>query len=271
MLKPFMSPKKNKTYAVINSTIILMVIFWNYWANSSTLFENTVGELSDKYNSLFTPAGYAFAIWGIIFLGLVAHGVYQLKCAFTDSIDDTFIEKIGPWLSIANIANGAWIWFWLNEYTGMSVIVMTTLMISLIVIIIKLNMERWEAPKSTIFFVWWPICIYAGWIAVAMIANISAHLTRLQWSTPISSVSWTIIMILVATIVNIAVVYSRNMREFAAVGIWSLIAIAIRHSETYESIQWTAILCAFVLFIIISVHGYQNRSSNPFIKKCNSN
>lgn len=262
-----MSSNKKKAYAIINSTLILLVIFWNYWANKSTINGNTVGELSDKYNSLFTPAGYAFSIWGAIFLGLIVHGVYQLYSVFNPSQSDDFVEKIGPWLSIANIANGAWIWFWLHEQTGTSVLVMSVLMISLIIIIHKLNMENWDAPKAVIAFIWWPISLYAGWIAVATIANISVHLARLEWSPLFSTTSWTMIMIIVATLLNVILVQRRNMREFASVGVWALIAIAVRHWNTIPAIQWSAVVCAVILFVIISIHGYKNRALNPFLKR----
>lgn len=260
-----MTSNKKKTYAVINFITLSLVIFWNYWANSSTINGNTVGELSDKYNSLFTPPGYAFALWGVIFLGLFVHTLYQLKCAFTVT-DDNFIEKIGPWFSVANLANGAWIWFWLNEYTGLSVLVMIILMLSLITIIIKLNMERWYAPKTTIAFIWWPISIYSGWIAVALIANVSSYLVKIQWSTFLSAITWAVVMIVVATLLNIFMIYTRIMREFALVGVWSFVAIAVRHWDTIPTIQWTAVACASLLFIIITIHEYQNRLSNPFIK-----
>lgn len=261
-----MFSNKKKIYALVNFTIILLVIIWNYWANTSTVNEYTVGELSDKYNSLFTPAGYAFSIWGLIFLGLLVHGIYQLNCAFTYSKPDEFIEKIGPWLSIANIGNGLWIWVWLQERTGLSVVVMTIILVSLIVVILKLNMERWNAPKAVIAFIWWPICLYSGWISVATIANISAHLAHLEWSFLFSPITWTIIMIVFATLLNIIMVKARNMREFACVGVWALIAISVRHWDKLPTLQWTSIICAFILLIIISIHGYQNRKSNPFSK-----
>ncbi len=255
-----------KTYAIVNFIIILLVIFWNYWANSATINGNTVGELSRQYNSLFTPAGYAFSIWGLIFLGLIVHGIYQLYCAFTTYQSDDFIVEIGPWLSIANLANGAWIWFWLHEQTGISVLVMSILMISLIIIIHQLKMEYWDAPKAIIAFIWWPISLYSGWIAVATIANISAHLARLEWSPVFSPTMWTIIMVIVATVINIILVQSRNMREFASVAVWALIAIAVRHWGNIPTIQWTAASCACILFVVISIHGYQHRGSNPFFK-----
>jgi hypothetical protein len=114
--------------------------------------------------------------------------------------------------------------------------------------------------------VWWPISAYSGWIAVATIANISSWLAKLNWVAVFSEVQWTVIMISVAAILNLILVYKRNMREFAIVGVWAILAIAIRHWGSIPVIQWTAISWLIVLSIAILIHGLKNRHSNPFLK-----
>lgn len=258
--------KKAKIYAVSNFIIVLFVILWNYWLNTGVIDGNTVGDISDKYENLFTPAGYAFAIWGLIFLGLLVLTINQLRLAFNKGEDYESIFQIGPWLSIANIGNVAWLWFWLHEQTGITVLIMLIILFSLVQIILRTNMERWDAPLKVIAFVWWPICLYSGWIAVATIANITAWLAKIEWEFLLSEVQWTVIMISVAGVLNLFMIYSRNMREFAGVGVWALIAIALRHWEVIPLLQWTAMLWAIVLIVAISIHGYKNRKTNPVRK-----
>ena len=255
-----------KFYAILNTVIIFLVIFWNYWSNTRAINGNTVGSLSDQYANLFTPAGYAFSIWGIIFLSLIALAMYQIKLAFWSFDDSNSILKIGPWLSIANIGNAAWLWFWLNEQTAISVIIMLLILFSLIKVILRLNMARWDAPVKEIIFIWWPISFYSGWIAVATIANISAYLAKTGWIAVFSEVQWTIIMISIAGLLNLFMIYTRNMREFAVVGIWAISAIAVRHSNDVEVLKWTSIFWAVILSIAVSVHAARKTSTNPFTK-----
>lgn len=255
-----------KFYAVTNLVIILALIAWNYAANAIGINGNSIGSLSDQYYNLFTPAGYAFSIWGPIFLGLIAHGIYQVRVVFSGTRDDTFVRQMGPWLIIANLANAAWVWFWLNEQTGISVICMLIILLSLIMIILRLNMERWDAPIQIIAWVWWPICFYSGWIAVATIANMAAWLAKINWEFLFNESTWTLIMILVAALLNLLIIITRNMREFALVGVWALVAISVRHWNDIPLLQWTALACAFVILVAISIHGYRNRATNPFIK-----
>lgn len=256
-----------KTLALLNLLSVLLVIAVNYISQAIRINETTIGEVSNKYFNLFTPAGYAFAIWGLIFLALLAYGIFQVRRAFFSDKQSDFIEQTGYWFLLANLLNCTWVFAFAYEYTGLSVIIMLGILISLIKIILNTNMERWDAPIATIAFVWWPICLYSGWIAVATIANISAYLSKLGWEGGfLSESAWTIVMILVATVLNLIIIKTRNMREFAAVGIWALVAIYIRHKDEMETIAYTALAGSVILFLAIAVHGYQNRKTNPGVK-----
>ncbi len=84
-------------------------------------------------------------------------------------------------------------------------------------------MELWDAPISVIAFLWWPFVIYSGWLTVACIANVTLYLTKIGWDGfGISPEIWTIIIISIATVLNLIVTWTRNMREFALVGAWTL-------------------------------------------------
>ncbi|TRX54806.1 tryptophan-rich sensory protein [Fulvivirga sp. M361] len=256
-----------KWQAILNTLSVGVVLTVNYYSQTGKINQQTIGELSARYDNLFTPAGYAFAIWGIIFLGLITYVIYQWIIVLELHKEVAEYKNAGYWFTYVNLANASWVVAWLYEYTGLSVVLMLFMLFGLLTIVIKTNMERWDAPLTIIAFVWWPICLYAGWISVATIANIAAYLSKLQWNGGfLSEEQWTIAMILVAAVINCFMIWSRNMREFALVGVWALVAIYIRHQETYPLIAWTAIFMAVFLLINISIHGYQNRSTNPFKK-----
>lgn len=255
--------QSHKIYAVLNAVILAAVIFWNYWTSAKGVNGNTVSSLSTNYQNLFTPAGYAFSIWGVIYLALTAQAIFFIRRAFSPTKDSSFLSQIGPYLIMANILNSAWLWFWLMEHTGSSVIVMFMIMTCFIILILNLNMERWDAPAKIIFGVWWPIAIYSGWIAVATVANVSAYLAKIGWSGPFSELTWVIIMIGVATAINLFMIWSRNLREFALVGVWALVAIAMRHWDEYPVIKLAALIGSAVIFLAVSYHGFLNRKTNP--------
>ena len=126
-------------------------------------------------------------------------------------------------------------------------------------------MELDDVQLKKIAFVWWPFCLYSGWITVALVADSSAWLTKINWNGfGISEVTWAIIMIIVAGIINLIITWKRNMREFALVGAWALVAIAVSNWNTQQSIKIVAITIASILFISSSIHAYKNRESNPW-------
>ncbi|WP_397302819.1 hypothetical protein [Nonlabens ulvanivorans] len=271
-----------KLIAVLNLISIIFLIAWNGFANTGNYNGKTVGELSAEYNNLFTPASYAFSIWGLIFLMLLVFGIYGVYIAFakakqsqhTDYRED-FLKTTAPWFLLANIFCSAWVAFWLDEMVGVSVICMLGILVSLLICVKKLDMEIWDAPFPIIAFVWWPLCLYVGWISVATIANIAAWLNGNFDFAITTQVYATMVMIFVAFIVNMAMVVYRNMREFALVGVWALVAIFMRFNEPMDGlsklatnqIAYLALGLACVLTIAIAIHGSRNKKTNPY-RKC---
>lgn len=252
---------------LINLWSVILAVSVNYISQSLRLNGTTIGEVSARYENLFTPASYAFAIWGAIFLGLLLFALFQVKRAFYGQKATDFIVQTGYWFAIANGLNAFWVFAFVYDFVGLSVLIMLGILYALIKIVLNTNMERWDAPIEIIAFVWWPICLYSGWITVATIANIAAYLTKLGWDgSPFSPEIWTHILIIVATVLNLVIIWKRNMREFAAVGVWALFAIFIRHKTSYESLSYSAIACSGILLVAIGIHGYRNRKTNPVYK-----
>lgn len=258
--------KNLKTIAIINAISLLVALVINYLSTAAEIFGISMKEMSDKYANLFTPATYAFSIWGFIYLFLIAFVIYQFYQIKNQKYDGS-IEQSSPYFAIANFANAAWVVLFLNDQLILSMLIMVIVFFSLLKATLAANLERWDAPAKTIAFVWWPISFYFGWITVAAIANASALLVKLGYDgSPIGAESWTILLMIIATIIYLLMIYKRNMREYALVGIWALIAIAVKNWETGNSISYWAIGLSLILFIYISIHGFKNRKSNPFFK-----
>jgi hypothetical protein len=253
-----------KILQIGNGIAFVSVVFINYLSNTRLLNNTTIGEISKDLNSLFTPAGYAFSIWGLIYLLLLGFAIYQGRSLFVKVRNDDFVLETGPWFMLSCVFNCAWVFCWIYEYTGLSCIFIFLLLFSLLKIVWKNRMELWEAPFSVILFLWWPFVIYSGWVTVASIANVSSYLAKIDWNGfGISPEIWTLIMILIATAINIIITWKRNMREFAMVGAWALIAIGVANNDGNLMIAYTAFITAAILIINSSVHAFKNRDTNP--------
>lgn len=242
------------------------MIFINYATNAGLFSPVTVGDISYKYDSLFAPAGYAFAIWGIIFLLLIAFVAFQWA-TINNGKYKKYVQQTGIWLTLSNIANMLWVYCWLNEMLGLSVVVIVCLLISLCVLTIKLRLELDDEPIKVILLVWWPIVIYLGWIMVATIACIAAWLVSNGfYGGEAGPKVYTIAMLIISTFIYLYLVKTRNLREAAVVGIWAFVAIAVRQWQANHNISVVALVCSAILFTAISIHGYKNRAYSIFSK-----
>jgi len=252
--------------SIINTASLVFALVLNGLAGSGFFNGKTVADISARYDTLITPAGYAFAIWGIIYLLLLLFVGYQWY-AWLIKRDDTALKQTGLWFTAGNIANGLWIVVWLNEYLALSVLLIFILLFSLIMLTLRLRLEIWDAPVRTIAFVWWPICIYLGWIVVAAVANVSVYLVSVNWQGGfLSPLIWTVFMITIAMVIYLLLVFIRNMREAALVGVWAFIAIAARQWSVHPAIVVAALVAAGVLLMVIAWHGYRNRATSPLEK-----
>ena len=75
--------------------------------------KNTIRRTS-KYRSLFTPAGYAFAIWGFIF---TSEFVFAMRSMFfTNTKDEQFAANATGYFALANVLQSVWC-FTFREWT----------------------------------------------------------------------------------------------------------------------------------------------------------
>lgn len=249
-------------FSIANGIALIVTIAVNYLSNSGMLNGNTMKTISDKYFNYFTPAGYAFSIWGLIYLGLLGFVIYTGRNLFKREGEDPILQKIGWWFVISCLANSVWVVSWLSDYTGLSVLLMVLLFGSLAKIVVNTRMELDAHPFKDYLFVFWPFAIYFGWISVALIANVAAYLTKIHWTGwGISDVNWAIIMIVVAGLVNMLMVRMRNLREYASVGVWALLAIAVSNNRNHgpESIVYTCYGVAALVLVFIMISALKNR------------
>ena len=85
---------------------LIVVLIVNFLANFLPIGGRTTGEISDAYPTLFTPAGFTFSIWGVIYFFLIMYVIYQ---ASSKSTDPRLFARINRHFVVNCIANVLWI------------------------------------------------------------------------------------------------------------------------------------------------------------------
>jgi hypothetical protein len=159
--------------------VTLATIVVNGLANALPLNGLQTGQISDRFEVYFVPAGYVFSIWGLIYLGLIAYAVYQALPAQKENPRLRAITYPYIWGSLANIA---WIFLWHYEVFRLTIFAMLVILAMLISIYLRLDVGRTKAKGALNWCVYLPFSIYLGWITVATIANVTSLLDYLNWS-----------------------------------------------------------------------------------------
>lgn len=255
-----------KLLALTNAAALIITLAINYLSNTGIFNGETMATVSDRYKNLFTPAGFTFSIWGLIYTGLICFVIYTTVQAFKNK-EQKELREIGWWFTASCIANCFWVLAWLYDYIAISVLIMIFLLFCLVMIIVNTNMERRDDPLVKFAFLWWPFAIYSGWISVALIANMAAWLTKTGWQGwNLLPEIWTFIMLLVASLLGIYITWARSMREYAVTIAWGIFGIAIANKEQSSMIWYMALTCIILLVVNSSIHAAKNWNKMPWKK-----
>lgn len=185
---------------LINTFGFCLMIFFNGIANAIPLNGMTTGEISAFYPNRFVPAGITFAIWGLIYLQLLAFILYQVWVVFKEDLDAmAFLRQIGPWFLISCVANATWIVAWHYLQPELSMVLMIVLLVSLVAMYRRLDIGRRLVSWPERIAVHATFSVYLGWISVATIANAAALFVHWGWAYLFPGESyWAIAMIAAA-------------------------------------------------------------------------
>jgi tryptophan-rich sensory protein len=191
---------------------------------SNAFLGRRIGDLSDRYRTAITPAGYAFSIWGAIYTGGLAFSVY---CA----VSPGFAARVGPMATANMLLNAAWVPLWCNEHRLPAQIVLCGVLATCTSMWHQAGSPSGPAASLTEWLCVRPfLSLYQGWLLVACTVGTAATLMNpddpkaafLGWSPS----SWAKGVLPVATGLSLWLGYSATDPTIPAVGAWALLAIA---------------------------------------------
>lgn len=241
-----------------NILALVAVIAINGLANALPLNGLTTGEISDRFEVFFVPAGYVFSIWGLIYLGLIAFAVYQ---ALPAQRDNPRLERAGYWFVLSCAANIVWLFLWHYEVFVPTVLAMLALLFCLIVVYLRLEVGKSPVSAGERWFVRLPFSIYLGWITVATIANVTSTLDYLQWSGwGVTPEIWTIVMLAAGIAITATMIYTRRDAAYSLVIVWAFVGIAVKHAAV-QSVSLAAWIAAGLVLLLLAAGFFAPRQA----------
>lgn len=219
----------DRTRQVATALIFLVTLVINGAANALPINGQTTGEISDRFRVFVIPAGYVFAIWALIYLGLAAFTVYQ---AIRGS--DPVVRRLGWLPALTGVLNTGWLLLFQFELFVLTVPVMIALLVTLIAI----HRRLWEARAALTTVSRWtiryPFSIYLGWITVATIANIAQTLSSIGVGGFGLEVETAIAGVVLLVGLAIATTFVRRFEDIAygAVIVWAYAGIVVKELAT---------------------------------------
>lgn len=241
--------KKDMFRQIVVLLTVLVTLVVNALANALPLNGQNTGEISDRFQVYFVPAGYVFSIWGVIYLGLIAYAIFQ---ALPSQRQNPRLQATGWWIVLGGLANSLWIFLWHYEQFPLTLGAMLVLLLTLVVTYLRLGIGKTTVPTAEKWAVRLPFSIYLGWITVATVANVTSLLDYLKWNAfGIAPEIWMSIVLVAVLLIAVAMNFTRRDIAYAAVILWALAGISLKHADVATVAIPTWIVFAIVALTLI--------------------
>jgi hypothetical protein len=232
-----------KIVVVVSAVVAVVVSFLGSGAWIGTPIAEAAGGALSATSTLVAPAGPAFSIWSVIYTGLIAYAVWQFlpgRTARHDALRAPIVASM--------LLNPAWILVIQIGQLWLSVIVIVALLAVLVRVFVLMQQHRPEGVVDAVITDG-TMGVYLGWVCVATIANISAWLVSLGFTS--GATVWAVIVLVVAAGVGVFLAqYSGGAVAPILAIVWGLgwLAQGRLSGEVVDTtVGWTAVLAAVVI------------------------
>ena len=244
---------------VLGVAAAIVAAFIGSGALGGTPINEAAGGALSADATPIAPAGTAFSIWSVIYLGLAAYAIWQLTPTARRSPRQ---EAVRPWALASAVLNALWIWTVQLGWLAVSVLVIVVLLAVIIRLMFLLGAPRTGGVIEKVVTDW-TFGLYLGWVSVAFLANTYAWLadagidifTRIQLG---------VVGIVVAAGIGIATALLSGGRIAPALATsWGLAWVSVGRTEgAFESpeLVWTAVLAVIVVLFIALAANVTARS-----------
>lgn len=209
----------------------------------------TAAEFAADSDATLKVAGYAFAIWGVIYLGLLVYAIRQMLPATGES---ELLTRLGWPSALALLGIGWWIVAAAFDWeTATLVLIFGSLLVLLIPLLLNARTIR-ALPRTAVerWTVVWPLALLAGWLGIAAPVNLLTVLTgNGDLPTAVSPTVWALLAVVVVTLKAAAVTWVLRTPAFALPIAWGLLGVFVAEMDRNPALATGAILASGVTLV----------------------
>ncbi|MCW0214699.1 MAG: hypothetical protein OJJ54_15170 [Pseudonocardia sp.] len=184
-----------------------------------------IGEVARSYATPLLAASWAFAIWGLIYVGFLAYAVYQL---LPSQRARSVHRWTGWWLAASAVANPLWILTFGSRHILLAEVLIIALLVILALVFGRLSHEPAEGLVERIVFRG-TVAVYTGWVSLATALGTAATGVRigLPGDGALADVAAIVVLLVVAVIASAVVNAGTAVVGYAAAVVWALAGVAV--------------------------------------------
>lgn len=209
----------------------------------------TAAEFGADSDATLKVAGYAFAIWGVIYLGLLVYAVRQVLPQTGESL---LIHRFGWPSALAMTGIGLWIVAAaLDAELATIVLIFGSLAVLLIPLLRNAGAVRaLPIRERDRWMVVWPLALLAGWLTVAAPLNLITVATgNGDLPAVLSPTTWAMLAIVLVS--GVALVVTQQIRTVAyAIPIaWGLLGAFVAGQPRNPALAYFALAAAVAVLV----------------------
>jgi hypothetical protein len=206
----------------------------------------TASEFSESGDETLRAAGWAFSIWGLIYVGLAAFAVYQLGNR------SGALRRVRWPAAAAALGCGLWIAAAAVDSRWLTVLIISA---SAVAAVAAAWTARGSAKAGELAFrllALWPLSLLAGWLTIATLVNLLTVLTAEGLVTG-SARGWAALAgVATATVIAAAVTLRARMSLYAAPVVWGLVAVTAAARQDAQPVLAAVALGAGLLLALVA-------------------
>lgn len=242
---------------------LVLLLAWSMpvvaWLSNTGVFGPTNGAISNQYPTLIVAAGYAFAIWGPIFLLDVIYGTWQ----FLDRSADRVLRRVRPLTAAGFALTSLWMvvfsqqWFWLA---------LAIIWLSLACLL----GAAWQVshtarhPRAR-WWQWLPLSLHAGWVSLAAFLNLAQVIVAFRLLSVSHMLPWTLALFgLAGLLVLTAIARLRGNPWYTLAVLWGLVGVYVaQHASNLDGAAIAADAALLLAAAALALSLWHLRRSPP--------